>query len=220
MKKPPSIFEDLEIDTSDLLTEPAEFAKRVIAKANELESVLKSDTSVSSFKRQIESRSRSIKCPENIQQMFVDIYAAADESSLEELVKIIDQAKELVRDLDTAFHSRAAYDSVKEKSPLADKRVAHAQHVKLREAYDSFSKFAKMFFDYTPPIIKGQSGNFGSSLSPLKTYVFVIDGDEFMNHFPVIRRLGMNEELKTLMDLLEYLDNHPEAPVEVKEVQF
>ena len=38
------IFEDLEIDFSDNMTNPRAFGKRVYAKADELRSVLKSDT--------------------------------------------------------------------------------------------------------------------------------------------------------------------------------
>lgn len=220
MKKPPSIFEDLEIDTTDMLNEPEAFAARVVAKAKELEAILKSDTSVASYEKQVREQAKGQKISEDILPYVNDIYEIGETASLEDLVHLIDLARNLVKDLETAFHSRAVYESTRKTSPIADKRVAHAQHVKLRKAYDGFRQFCKLFNDYNPPVINGQSGNFGSNLSPLKTYIFEIDGDEFMNHFPVIRRLGKVDELTSLMDLLEYLEENPDSPVTVREVSF
>jgi hypothetical protein len=58
-------------------------------------------------------------------------------------------------------------------------------------------------------------GNYGSGTSSLINYVFEVDGEQYRNHHVVCRKLGI--ELKSLMDLLEYIENN-DTGVIVKEV--
>lgn len=226
-----SIFEDLEIDHSDMLTNPQAFAKRVLAVAAELEATLNSSSSVSKFEDQIKEDAKTFDASEQMQKIVKtlrnDIYEYCDSAPLEEVTIILENMRIAVREIETLFHSRAMYEATRSTSPLANKKVALYQHQRLRESWEVYRRFAQMMLTNEKgnpvmlPGIKAKSGNFGSGLSPLKTYVFTFDnGDSFVNHFAVMRKLGIHQDNSTLMDLLEYLEANPDAPVSVSEVQF
>lgn len=216
-----SIFEDLDIDFSDMLEEPKAFAARVKAKASELEVILKSDTSVSALEQKVRDESKNAEVPTVVNEILDDLYQATDEATLPELVKTIERARLLVKELETAFSSRVMYDSVKDNSPVNDKKLAHFQHKRLREAYESYATFVEVFKEIKLPVINGVSGNFGSA-TPLERIVFeyIPTNEQFMNPHPVIRRLGLTDKLHSVADLIEYLQEHEDAPVNVKKVKL
>jgi hypothetical protein len=226
-----SIFEDLEIEFDDMLSNPKELAKRVMAKANELVATLESDSSVSKYEEAIKNSAasfdQSMETRGFIKFLREDLYSHCDAAPLEEVALVLENMRNAVREIETLFHSRSVYEATRSTSPLANKKVALYQHQRLREAYEAFRTFAQLMLtdakgeNILLPTIKAKSGNFGSGLSPLKSYVFTFEnGDMFMNHFAVARRLGIHKEGFTLMDLLEYLEATPDAPLSVSEVQF
>jgi hypothetical protein len=220
-----SIFEDLEIDHSDMLTAPKEFSQRVMKVVENLVATLESDSSVSKFEEQIKNSASSFEQSAStvgyIKMLREDMYSHCDEAPLEEVAIILENLRLAVKEVENLFHSRSVFEATRSSSPLANKKVALYQHQRLREAWDVYRNFAQLMLDVNLPNIKAKSGNFGSGLSPLKQYVFTFEnGDAFMNHFAVMRRLGIYKDGATLMDLLEYLEANPDAPVAVTQVQF
>jgi len=220
-----SIFEDLEIDHSDMLSDPDAFSKRVQKVVAELVNTLESDSSVSKFEEQIKEDAKNFEHSKETLNVIHDIrstlYEHCDTAPLEEVALILENLRMAVREVETLFHSRSVYEATRSTSPLANKKVALYQHQRLRETWEVYRRFAQLMFDKVLPSIKAKSGNFGSGLSPLKQYMFTFDnGDSFMNHFAVMRKLGIYKDGSTLMDLLEYLESNPDAPVAVSEVQF
>jgi hypothetical protein len=213
-----SIFEDLGIDFSDMMTDHKAFSERCLAEERKLADILKSDTSVKTFERRVLDEAAEASTPDKAVELFDAIYELGDTVSLPELARMIESARTLVKDLETALHQRAVIEATTGNSPVSDKRFAHYQHTKLREAYEQYRKFVASFFKVELKMIKGISGNFGSSLSPLERFTFEINGEQFMSPHPVIRRLGKSEELHTIADLLEYIEANPDAPVIVRKV--
>ena len=221
MSLTPSIFEDLEIDTSDMQTNPAAFADRCIKAANSLVDILRKDTSIGAYEREIRARAKdhtpSAKASEFFEE-FDYILEMCENFDLEEVAMAIELSRQLTKNLENMLHSRAIAEATSSDSPLEHKKIAHSQHQKLRTAYEAWAKFAFLFNGYKAPIMKAQSGNFGNNVSSTTRHVyFVYEDYEGINHYPVIRRLGLVDEIKDRMGLIEYVNEHPDCGVIMKE---
>lgn len=212
-----AIFDDLEIDHSDMLSNPEGFAQRVYEAADKLRAICKADTSSNAFMERFKAQAEEM--PENVSDIINNFYDAVDDIELKYMVDAIDKAKKLVRDLETAFRDRCIREAAKEGTDIGDKRVAHAQYTRLKDDFNLFVKAIGLFTAGKEANLKplpNLPGNYGSSSSTLVNYVFELDGEQFRNHRAVCRKLGI--ELRSLMDLLEYIENN-ETDVIVKEVQ-
>jgi hypothetical protein len=90
--------------------------------------------------------------------------------------------------------------------------------VALREVYNNYVKAAPLFhpgidLEKMPPL----PGNYGNGLSPLKSYVYILDGDEYRNHRAVCSLLGIPRG--TVMDFHEWIEANP-GQVAIKEVVY
>jgi hypothetical protein len=212
-----AIFEDLEIDFSDMLSNPEGFAQRVYDKAEELRAICKADTSTAAFMERYKDQGETV--PEEILQEFNSLYENIDAVDLSYMVDAIKQAKKLVSDLETAFRDRCMRQAAKEGIAIGNKRVAHAQYTRLKDDFNLYVKSIGMFaFGKTADLktLPALPGNYGVGSSAFVNYIFEVDGEQYRNHHVICRKLGI--EVKSLFDLLEYLETH-ETDVIVKEVQ-
>ena len=212
-----AIFDDLEIDYSDMLTNPQGFAERVYEAADKLKAICKADTSIRSFEEKY--KSEGITIPKELNDILNNFYDEVDVEDLNIMVDAIKMAKKLVTDLETSFRDRCIRQAAKEGTAIGNKRVAHAQYTRLREDFNLYAKAFKVFTLNQGEDLKqlpALPGNYGAGTSSLIHHVFYLGEDEYRNHYAVCRKLGI--ELRPLMDFLEYLENN-ETGVIVKEVQ-
>lgn len=211
-----AIFEDLEIDFSDMLSNPEGFAERVYSRAEELKAICKADTSTNAYMEKY--KDNSLPAPDSILSSFNQIYEDIDAADLDYMVDAIKQAKKLVSDLETAFRDRCMRQAAKDGLATGDKRVAHAQYTRLKDDFNLYVKSIGMFTfgkEANLRTLPSLPGNYGSGTSNLINYIFELDGEQYRNHHVVCRKLGI--EVKSLFDLLEYLEEN-ETGVIVKEV--
>ena len=177
-----AIFEDLEIDFHDMLSNPQGFAERVYEKAEELKAICKADTSTAAFMERYKDIGEEI--PEEIRADFDLTYEDIDQIDLKYMVDAIKQARKLVSDLETAFRDRCIRQAAKEGTAIGNKRVAHAQYTRLKDDFNLYVKSIGMFAfgkdaDLKP--LPNLPGNYGSGSSTLINYVFEIDGEQYRN---------------------------------------
>ena len=212
-----AIFEDLEIDFHDMLSNPEGFAERVYAKAEELKAICKADTSVKAFEERYKENAKPL--PKIVADGFNDIYEDIDSIDLEYMVEAIKAARQLVSDLETAFKDRCIRQAAKDGTAVGDKRLAHAQYTRLKDVFNLYVKSIGMFaalktFDLKP--LPNLPGNYGGGTTSFIHYVFELDGEQYRNHHIVCRKLGI--DIRSLVDLLEYIENN-DTGVVVKEMQ-
>jgi hypothetical protein len=216
-----AIFADLEIEYRDvIMDDPVEFSRRVWEVADNLKAICRADTSVSSLEKMYREQSKEIKPEQEVQEIFNEIYELAEKDDLNRVPVYIEMAKRLVKDLETAFRDRCVYESARESSAISDKRVAHAQYTRLRDAFNLYQKTADLFF----PEVKGQikalpplPGNYGSGANPLKSHVYTIGEDEYRNHHVVCRQLGI--PVMNVSDLHDYIAEH-ELDCKITEIVY
>jgi hypothetical protein len=210
-----AIFDDLEIDWSDMMTDPQAFSIRVHEAADKLKDICKADMSVASFTEQHKKNAKEL--PDIIKQGFDEIYEDVDSIDLDYMVNAIAAAKKLVADLEVAFKDRCIREAARDGMAISDKRVAHAQYTRLKDDYNLYVKAIGIFThgkDLDLKTLPNLPGNYGSGTTSFIHYVFEMGGEQYRNHYAVCRKLGI--DTMPLTDFLEYLEQH-ETGVVVKE---
>ena len=215
-------FKDSMLDYSDMMTDPHQFAKRVFDKADEYKEICKADISIAALTRQMEDSLQ--EADPSIHVLFNAVYNYSDEFPLEQMPAVITAARQLVKDLETAFSDRVIREAAAQADPSKDKKLAHAMYMDLRKTYNDYAKFmnnmALMFPDLENNPLKeipALPGNYGSSTTALKHYVFVHNNEEFRNPVALCRELGI-DRIVMYDDMLEYIEAHPDLEVIVKVV--
>lgn len=209
------IYDDLEIDYSDMMSDIEAFSERVNKKAEELREIMRSSNSVQDFLGSIKNVPTTKKAA--IEQAIGSIYKIADEAEIEEIESIISLTKALVRDLETLKWWKAG-NIVAQSTSILDKRTAHEQYMRLREAYNQYAEAITVLGLGNPEKLKSMPGNYGATAG-LPQYIF-FEGDSeegYRNHFAVAKKL--NQTFKSLMDAVEYVRSNPDCGYVVKEVQ-
>lgn len=208
-------FEDLELDISDMMTNPTGFAKRVQEKATELREALKEDTSTAALMRKHEDT----KAPADsvIIQNLNTIYNYADELPIEQMPAIIDAARQLVKDLETQYGDRLIREAAKSTGALANKKLAHALYITLRDRFNDYVDFMNGFMKCDLEKLPPLPGNYGRQSTGLKHYVFEYEGEQYRNPRALCRKIGI-EPISMYDKMLTYLEEHPELEIEIKEV--
>lgn len=211
------IYDDLEIDHADSMSDIDAFNKRVHAKADELREIMRSSNSVQDFLGNI----KPTKIQENVKQAMMaalaDVYSSAELAPIEELDEYITFAKKLVGDLETLKWWKAG-NIVAQTTSILDKRTAHEQYMRLHKAYNAYCEAITTLGLGAPEKLKSMPGNYGATAG-LPQYIF-FEGDSeegYRNHFAVAKKL--NVTFKNLMDAVDYVRNNPDCGYTVKEVQ-
>lgn len=219
------IFEDLEIDFSDNMSNPRAFSKRVYAKADELRSILKSDTTYENMLSKIEANKEF--ADKEIIEEIDDIYTHADELPIEQMADIIDRVSDLLASLKTAYKDRIIREAANNSTDIADKRLAHFQYSRLRDSWNFYCKamaVLKMNNDFGLRPLPAMPGNYGSGGTTFVHHVFSFSDDEqYRNHAVVAKKLGIQPTSEngiiTLMDVIEYIAANPDCGVSHREVR-
>lgn len=205
-----SIFLDLEIDISIMHSDPDEFAAQVYSKADYLLNILNSKTSLKGARQEaVKSAERNqaakVKGKEWFSARTSGITDDMDSLSLDELFHAIQEAKELVKDLELEFYSRANEALVRNQSSVIDKGLAHEQYKQLRKSFDTFREFTKMIHKKNFVPLDPKSGNYGDPTMAFPSYKV---GDEiYYNYRAVARLLDLNpDDFKNHGDLIEVLE--------------
>lgn len=218
-----SIFIDLEIDT-ELFDTPKEFAAQVFEAAAKLGEVLDHNTSLGtarenarkSAKANIEAKAAVSKLQEkNLSAILSD----CEEMSLDELFYFIDDLKELTKQAELTFESRATGQMISQSPSAVDKRLAMEQYKNLRESWEDYRKFASLMLDDAGTLapLKARSGNYGNGAR--QTYpAYKYKGGTYHNYVAVGRLIGCDKTLNNHMDLQDYLAITPDTGVEVVEI--
>lgn len=226
-----SIFEDLDIDASKCFSPNAEdvqaFAHAVDMKARELAAILDKNQNkgIGSREEAFRMKALSVKAKEKEALEFLQkITAMAEALDDEVLVHVQANMKDFTTAVNamvrTAAYSQSHNDDVEEM----DKKTTHMMYVRLREAYNTYKKFAEGFLNVKNlPIIPAKSGNYAQTNgSPnvhlLNIYLYTLeDGQEYFTPYVVARKLGI--KIKNRMDLHDYIQSHPECGVTIKQLK-
>jgi len=212
------IYEDLGIDYSNAMNNPAEFCSDVHKKAEELRTILKSGSSVSAFlddmKHKPISRPQSL---EAIQAALDDISDIADELPINEVQAVVEMLRKAANDIQYSIRNRAIYELAPTVEDELSKEMAIEQYKRLREVFNQYAKVIKEFDLHETYPIPALTGNFGSR-SALQLYVFTPVGEKegYMNWRQLQKKFGMPE--MNLMDTIDYILAHPELKITVSKV--
>ena len=212
-----AIFDDLEIDYHDMLSDPEAFMARVYDKADELKEILRSDTSLKAMEQKFKDNKQA--APTDWANDLAALYKGADDMPLDSLLDAIAQARKLVQDLETMFTDRCIYEAANQNNTIADKRTAHEQYTALKDATNSYIgalKVLKAFDNHNFKLLPNMPGNYGSQTSNLIRYVFTYQGESYRNHRYICRALSI--PVGNLMDLLDYIQANPDCGVTVTKV--
>jgi len=214
-------MEDLDISTDSMLRDPDEFAALCIAKAEELKAICKEDTSVNALERKIRSEGEHVKIPTVLSEILMDFYQNADDISAQEIIPCIEELRILLKDMENMFRSKVMTEALNSTSPMANKKIAHIQYTRLREAYNSYRRLAKLLFelDESLPEIESLPGNYGDGPVALDSLAYYLPNEPdvpWYSPYSVAKKLGI--QIKSIKDLLDYLRDHPECGVVVKKV--
>lgn len=242
-----NIFQDLEIDTTGFMDDPdaiKRFTKDVLEAEKFLVEILNSSgPSVSSIE---EDAMREFKdnpaVKKAVQKLIINPCMAADKNdtntylmTFEQTVNSLFEAaenadlsvaygmmialKKLSSDIENAIHDRAKMESTSQHDSLQDKKLAQIQHKRLREAWETYCKFVKLFHGMELPKIKARPGNYAPSLTEHYQYQFPGEDDVMYNYRVVAQRLGIYYEGMKFMDIFEYCMDHPDE-ISVKKVSL
>jgi len=215
-----AILEDLEIDASDMLKNPMAFARRIEDKARELREILRGGLTIGSHTENVKESSE--KVPDEIQKKLDELYSMIDELPTEQAYSCIEAIARFKSDVEYLVKDKIERDVVRESASVMDKKLAHMYYVNLRKLYDNFVSTIAILdkkLSTQLPKIPVVTGNFGS-IDSMKRNLYIFDdqpGEEYWSPHSVIRKLGMQDTLKTMMDLNEYIDNNPNCGISVHE---
>ncbi len=208
------IFDDLEIDFSNMLEDREGFAKQCLEKAEELKSIMRGNTSISAHISKAPPYEGDYK---EFDKLTTALYGYAEDNFPISAYKTL--AKKL-RKLADSIEYLATVKAVAELSDtvsVMDKATAAAQYSRLREAYNQWCEAVKLFDMGEFEKLKPMTGNYGGDAA-LVHYEFFFPGESegYRMHLSVCRKLGI--ELRNLMDTIDYIHSHPETGVTIKQL--
>lgn len=197
------VLADLEIDSSDMMTEPKKFIDRVVAKSKELAKQLDARSTISEHERMFkESAMKNVEAKAKAAELHEQIYSLIAEQDPEVLVNLLPLMTDITSMMGSSIRSMSMRSG---NVTTLSKRQINLLYSKLKKTYETYITFME-FFDAENiykhnPVIPPKKGNYSdhSISSGIKTYKFMIDGNEWINPFPVAKLLGI--EIKHYMDL-------------------
>jgi len=220
------IFDDLGIDYSQMMTDPASFWEQVLEAAESLKKILKADNSVDNYiKNKIETEAFDFKA-EGFDKVLDELYSDADMSiPVGALHEFANKLRKLAKDIDFLARDKAMVEIASDQS--IDKSLAFDMYKDLREKANQWVDAVNLLGIYNEADkLPSMPGNYGGTIS-LTNYVFIFTDDADKDKIPyreftsVTRRLEREgkvlPEMKNKMDLVDYLRAHPELNVQVSE---
>lgn len=217
-----AILEDLEIDSSDMLSDPKAFAVRIVDKCYELKAILKGGISIGSHTENMKEIAAEKGTPQVITDKLSELYVLIDSLSTEEAYASIAAIIQFKSDVEYLVKDKIARDVTRESATVMEKKLAHQYYNGLRDLYGNFVSTISILDKNLAaklPQIPAMPGNFGST-NPVKTFLYILDdqpGEEYWSPYAIIRKLGMSDKLKTMMDLHEFIESNPNCGVSMHE---
>jgi len=217
-----SIFDDLEIDFSTMLTDPEPFYKSCVDAAAELKSIMRGNTSIASHIAKAPKFDGSYA---EYNKMMVEIWhKASEELPVSAYFELAKRMRKVAADIEYLAQSKAAQE-LAETTHVMDKATAHAQYKRLREALNQWLEAVKIFNVFEGEKLEPMSGNFGGDRALVHYMFFFGEGDDeyYRNHLAVCRKIGIDIHHNdgrpmSLMDVVEYVEAHPELGITVKQI--
>lgn len=213
-----SILIELGIDKETAFTDPDEFARQVKRAADDILAYLGSSipSSKARYMKVHDAALNNDPAKARAQEIYssvIEILEAEDTAVSVQFKALMNS--EFSRYVDARIDETAEQlleDSILTEWP--DKATAHAAYVELRKFFNSWvSLFEHTHIAQLPP----KQGNFTNSGSHtfIVRHEFVLDDVQYKNPFTVINKLGLGQELKSTMDLMDYVAANPDCNVTV-----
>ena len=216
-----SIFLDLEIDIELMTQDQDSFVQQVYERADFLLSILNSKTSLKGARSEASKKAETneeakVKAKNWFYQKTSVVNDEMEDLSLDELYHTINEARELVKDLELLFHSKANTEMIMGSPSAMDKGLAHEQYTRLRNAFNTFREFCKLMYEKNYVPLDPKSGNYGDANITWPTYKY--QGAVYQNYRAVAKLLGWNpDDFHNNQDLVDKI-KETGAPVEIVEV--
>jgi hypothetical protein len=218
---------ELKEHEAEMFAAPATFAKRLLAKADELRQLLATpqsqSTKESEFRAAANGNFDAKKRADEIMNNLMDLLVNEDPMVVHHFSARI---SELQATCNNVVKSAAAtFDN---GEPTIDKPMVHAQYIELRKFYEAFRGFnAAIGQNFS--IMPALPGNYKpkSGGTNIKSYVYEWDGKTFINHFSLVRELlklandtdRFADDFHTRQDCLDYFAANPQFAVVIKETK-
>jgi hypothetical protein len=197
------VLADLEVDSSDMMDNPKPFIDRVIAKSKELAKQLDARGTLAEHERLFkENAVKNVDAKAKAEEIYETISQLIAEQDAEVLVNLLPLMTDVTAMMSSSIRSMSMRSG--NVTTLSKKQI-NMLYIKLKKTYETYVTFMEFF---TPeklyknmPVIPPKKGNYSdhSVSSGIKTFIFMIDGKEWINPFPVAKLL--NIEMKHYMDL-------------------
>ena len=201
------VLEDLEVSYDDMMGEETGDAKpfidRVIKKSKELANQLDSKSSLSESERTFRNKALLDEdAKAKAEAIYDSISTVISDQDPEVLVHLISMFPEITAMCQSSIRSMSMRSG---NVTALSKRKINAMYIKLRDTYETYITFMKFMYPdriyKNPPVIPPKKGNYSdySASVGIREFEFIIDGETWLNPFPVAKRLGI--EMKHYMDL-------------------
>jgi len=206
-----SIFDDLEIDHTTMMTDPKSFCQSVYDKADELTKILKTTNSIQTYINSLTNTDDMSKWEIKL----ADLYNEIDSTmSVKGIMALARDFRSLATDLETMAKNKATYQLAANGS-ISDKSLAHMQYTRLREAFnpivDAFN-LLKLYDDGAK--LPAMQGNYSAPVGLVHIIFEFANGEGYMNPIVACRKLGI--EYTTLSATVNYIENNPDCGATVK----
>ena len=202
------VLADLEIDNSDMMDNPKPFIDKVIAKSKELAKQLDAKGTLSEHERTFKEKAmKNTEAKAKAEELYEQIYALVADQDPEVLVNLLGFFPEVTSMMASSIRSMSMRSG--NVTTLSKKQI-NLLYIKLKKTYETYITFMQFFSPEliykNPPVIPPKKGNYSdhSATSGIKTYLFIIDGAEWINPFPVAKLLGI--DMKHYMDLPQAIE--------------
>ena len=214
---PSLIFEELGIDHRNMMVDPDDFARQCYKAADMLKTILQENTSVSNFVRNQEK---------NVEFDFtgVDNYVqdmwnyCNDTVPVGALTTVADKLRKLAKDIEYMARDKAMYAMAADDNRIS-KPMAIELYKVLRKKFNEWLEAMEILeYDVTATKMPPMPGNYGSTISLVKKYVYMFSGEKegYLIHLSVLKRLEL--EYMNLSDTHDYINAHPELGVTITEL--
>ena len=190
-----NIFQDLQIDYSNMMNDPQEFHASCVREAEKLRDILKADISPESVLKDILSNETpSAREDEYIKAEIEALYKESDDGmSVPALLKFAEQLRRLAKDIEYLARDKVLLRISKDNEGSIDKALAFELYKELRTRHNDWVDGMEMLARFDPDM-KGKledvhklaalPGNYSRGPQNLAHYIFRIDGDEDIFRMP------------------------------------
>jgi hypothetical protein len=198
------LLTDLEVDFSDMLTDPNTFIKRVVSKSRELAAELDKKNNLGEIESRYKANCyRNKEAADRAEELKAQIMSMIFAETPEVIANLLPMFAELTGDM--ANEVRTASFRASNVSYLP-KRMILDHYIRLKKMYEAYINFAKLMYPdelkkVLPPTIPPKTGNYGTGENHKTLYHAVIDGETYINPYEAGRILGV--EVNHYMDIVD-----------------